>query len=157
MVKKCEICFKNPSSIVLNCKTPFGVESFCLCMKCALQRDCVVLEDKPTSEVNAIIASVRQEVKKSEKIACPECGTTLRQICAQHRTGCANCYKFFKKEIKSFTSRLNDPVEEELERLKYEMELAVQKEDYETAAVLRDNMKKILDNNDVSGENDEVV
>lgn len=157
MIKKCEICFKNPSSIVLNCKTPFGSERFYLCMKCALQKDCVVLDDKPLPEVDAIIASVRQEVKKTEKIVCPECGTNLRQIGASHRAGCANCYKFFKRQIGSFTNRLINPEEEELEKLKLQMNRAVEIEDYETAAVLRDKIKKILDNGDFLGENDDVV
>lgn len=86
---------------------------------------------------------------------CPACGFRLENFRASGRLGCADCYSVFADEI-SADMQLVDTAEQQgspddtespaLRRSKLEQQLqaAIDREDYETAATLRDELKKLL-------------
>lgn len=85
-----------------------------------------------------------------EDQACPDCGWTLRDLRQTSRFGCPNDYDVFGKHVTELLDRLQghvrhcDPSEEsELDRLAAEMREAVDKEQYETAARLRDRIREL--------------
>lgn len=104
---------------------------------------------------------------------CPSCGTSLREIQTGKvvRIGCGDCYRFFKKklypliaacqkgatkhigkkpgQVKPITESIEspeikplDPIEEK-RKLEAELEKAVQAEEFEKAAGLRDKIREI--------------
>lgn len=92
--------------------------------------------------------------------ACPLCGTTLSQIRRNGKFGCSTCYDTFsplldltpyvgkgyeeKREEKPEEPKAapsGDPAEKELNTLKAQLKKAVADEDYEKAAVLRDQIR----------------
>jgi len=99
--------------------------------------------------INNIIKH-KQEVKKTVK-TCATCGTTIQDIANTSRIGCPDCYTTFKEELKPFIMNFHkaykhigkSPKRIDNKDLKKALEEAVKKEDYELAAKLRDDIKKL--------------
>ena len=91
---------------------------------------------------------------------CPRCGKTLRQIREDGRFGCSQCYESFGRELdlKPFIGNgykgeplsggapaekeTKESPEQEIARLKEELQKAVAAEAYEKAAALRDEIRQ---------------
>lgn len=97
---------------------------------------------------------------------CSKCGTSFDEIAKSGRIGCAECYKTFHDEIAPLIERLHGrtrhtgkvankqyekteaKVNTEIEKLKKEMQSAVDRQDYEHAAAVRDQIKKLEGKNE---------
>ncbi len=80
---------------------------------------------------------------------CPACGFTLEDYRRTSRLGCPDCYSFFAREFASLSTAQADapgddndapPSREKLER---QLREAIEREDYESAARLRDELKAL--------------
>lgn len=90
---------------------------------------------------------------------CSVCGTTLRDVLLRHRVGCAHCYDSFAPSIGRLlkfhyrTDRHHDRLPVRLQRyrnlllereaLQHRLTLAVESEDFESAAEIRDRIGQI--------------
>lgn len=92
---------------------------------------------------------------------CPGCGMTFRELAAEGMAGCAKCYETFAEELEPTVSRLRarntaghigriparfrEKLEgkRKIEALEAEQKEAVKNENYERAAELRDELKKL--------------
>ncbi len=90
---------------------------------------------------------------------CSVCGMTLDEFSKGGKLGCANCYNTFKSALESVFKRVHGGIyhngkmphsvgggirsKRELETLRGDLLRAVQKEEYEEAAVLRDKIKAL--------------
>ena len=101
------------------------------------------------------------EADESEKmLSCPQCGTTFDRIQKSGRMGCAACYRALSPLTGKILQRLGGirqyeptdkqsnetPIsleEERIQKLKSELVQAVQTENYEQAAVLRDEINAL--------------
>lgn len=100
--------------------------------------------------------------RKGSDRACPECGMTWAEFRQHGRFGCARDYEVFSKEIDRLLKRIHgsteytgkspggDPVQggrvmNEVERVRQALDEAVQHENYEEAARLRDEMYRLKD------------
>ncbi len=90
---------------------------------------------------------------------CPVCGMTLAEFTRKGRMGCGKCYDVFRRQAKTMlqkihgtslhttqnaqeTTKENAPTEKtELDILKEKLAKAISEENYEQAAVLRDQIK----------------
>lgn len=98
--------------------------------------------------------------------ACPLCGSTLADISGSGRLGCEECYDVFSDALDPYLKRMYGnaahtgrvpksagsqiKARRELERLKNEMNTAVQAQEYEKAAKLRDEIKHLEGGGDQS-------
>jgi protein arginine kinase activator len=89
---------------------------------------------------------------QSTDITCPDCGMTLSKFRALGRFGCAKDYELFKvgpflEKIHGTSVHMGKAPEassdDKLKRLKKDMEAAVKSENYEKAASIRDEIKKL--------------
>ena len=96
--------------------------------------------------------------KKSTR-CCPGCGFAFDDLKKTGRLGCSECYEFFRKEIKnnlggmhkgtSHTGRVPEGMLEafeqrqRMEQFQHDLDEAIHSEDYEKAAALRDEIKKL--------------
>jgi protein arginine kinase activator len=87
---------------------------------------------------------------------CPVCGTRLRDIRSSRRVGCSSCYETFGREIRKILHiKDGEKVHKgklprsvlsfktffiDRENLKIQLEVALDNEDYEKAAELRDKI-----------------
>tara|TARA_Y100000034_G_scaffold134066_1_gene201505 strand:- start:11329 stop:11982 length:654 start_codon:yes stop_codon:yes gene_type:complete len=98
--------------------------------------------------------------KKKEKPPCPACGMTVAEISEHKKLGCPHCYKHYGKELEAVLesvhgdtvhvgkvpkNKMKEPKpepEDIITRLTRKMDAAVAKEDYEAAAIIRDELMK---------------
>ncbi len=106
----------------------------------------------------------------TEKLVCNECGMTYEEFVDTGKFGCGNCYNIFSKKIDPILKNIHtgsthvgrkgkintthtslkkealtqDNIKEnnELEKLKQNLKLAIKEERYEDAAKIRDEIKK---------------
>ncbi len=102
----------------------------------------------------SLLGETRQPV-----LRCPKCGLTYESFQEIGRLGCASCYKTFRNKLVPLLRRIHGntkhggkvpskvgrelKVERELEKLKFELENAVRKEEYEKAAQIRDRIREL--------------
>ena len=108
--------------------------------------------------VKGIIAAYAGElVGELAKLACPYCGTKYMEFRSKGRLGCPADYEVFQKGIMPMLSRIHGSTEHkgkcpqrgsnasgpkaEMIRLRRELQTAVEREDYEQAAQLRDKIR----------------
>lgn len=92
-------------------------------------------------------------------LQCSHCGMTVNEFKSTGRLGCANCYATFEAQILPIIKKVQGSAEHtgkapagmdrkfnkrrQIELLKEKINDAIQKEDYEQAAVLRDQIKSL--------------
>jgi len=97
---------------------------------------------------------------------CPSCGMSLAEFRASGRFGCPNDYKVFSDQLKPLLEKIQHDVrhvgkvpvhageelreKNELVRLRRELERAVQREEYERAAQVRDEIRKLSGGDDAN-------
>jgi len=113
----------------------------------------------PSSPAKAAAAAEGQPAEKATSEPCPVCGITFSEFRASGRLGCHHDYEHFKRGLipllekihhaSQHRGRVPSRVGERLERERlltdYEKDLseAVEREDYERAAELRDRIREI--------------
>ena len=94
---------------------------------------------------------------KREEYVCPSCGTTGDEFLRTGFVGCSDCYKEFAPLIMPVIRRMQgdvshvgkvpagveNSVSTEYERLKKELEKAIELEEYEQAGIIRDRMRQL--------------
>ena len=104
------------------------------------------------------LGQASEEMQKLDQRACPQCGITFFEFRNQGRLGCPHDYVFFEKELLPLIANIHGETEHkgkrphrgqstdqhsEIIRLRREMKEAVEKEDYEKASKLRDDIRRI--------------
>jgi protein arginine kinase activator len=88
---------------------------------------------------------------------CPVCGTTEGEVSKTAQVGCPKCYETFRNLLDPYIRRVQgsdthvgatpakgpDLKDSEVEKLKKELQQAVEKQEYEQAAKIRDEIKKL--------------
>lgn len=99
-----------------------------------------------------------KQVQAAEK-KCPDCGLTFREFAANGMAGCPKCYETFAKELEPTISKLHGKsthtgrvpakfrekldLRNKIEALEAEQQNAIRDENYERAAEIRDELKKL--------------
>lgn len=162
----CELCNKREAAVLIK-KVENGkkIEHY-LCEKCASQISQPginidkVQEDifSSISDMLAGFSSLGDYETEPDKITskkCPGCKLTFKKFQNTGRFGCWKCYETFSDELGPLLKRLQGSTQHagkhppgkekhnQINRLQEELEEAVQTEDYERAAVIRDKIKEI--------------
>ncbi|MBQ9131365.1 MAG: UvrB/UvrC motif-containing protein [Clostridia bacterium] len=183
----CEKCKKRTATVFYNENMNGKIRSFSLCGDCAAKlREKGELQDL-TSMVNSfadpfsamqkdffngffgipILKSVPEERK------CPTCGFTYAKIAKSGGVGCPDCYATFQPELAGLIHSLHGSTAhtgsipsryrarreraEQLKKLRSQLQERIHEEDYEQAAVLRDEIHKLEAGNDKEVKNDGMV
>lgn len=159
---KCENCGKNEATITYNQNINGKVTSINLCEDCARALNIFSGLDDIFSPMILDLGYILPE-----EVKCEKCGYTLSKYRETGLFGCDECYKTFKKEIDEILLRLqgknrnivskrleNKNKVEEKEKvletkedkvwlLKKKLQKLVEEENFEEAANVRDEIKKI--------------
>ena len=100
----------------------------------------------------------RAEPNLAGTVKCPACGFTYNDFKKMGRLGCSECYEVFKKQLEPLLKRIHGanrhigkvPLTvgktvkdaQTLQELKMQMERAIQSEEFEKAAVIRDKIRQ---------------
>lgn len=166
----CQDCNKREASIHLTQIINNEKIVLNLCKSCAEKRGFHSPFEQvpfPLAEiVTGMIGPLKPKSKGKSKtedrpdLRCPRCGLTFSEFGKVGRLGCAGCYDTFRVELTDLLRRIHgsaehrghiaetpsqdlQPLREE-KRLKDELKKAIESEDFEMAAELRDRIKQIV-------------
>jgi len=167
---KCEICGKRES--VVHVQQAIGNETvdIHLCEVCAHERGISKRKDKIDLSLTQLLTgllSVKRTAEEGEETGeCPTCGLSISEFRKDGRLGCPDCYLSFASNIRGVHKRLSGMTRHrgklpdklltykelliDRESLRSRLDDAVKQEDYETAAVIRDQIRA-LESRDESG------
>ena len=152
----CENCKENVATVFIEQISGGQKTELCLCQECSLNFHSPLFLD--TLLKGLLLGSVIKPETQEKDIECV-CGMKLSELRTQGKVGCATCYKTFKKELTAIFKNIQWSQEHtgklpeknakglvrkrEITRLREELRAAVEVEEYETAAKLRDRIKMI--------------
>ena len=174
----CEKCKKRTATVFYNENINGKTRSYSLCGECAAKlREKGELQDitsmigsfaDPFSQLHDDLFGgffgIPAQVGIAEAKKCPSCGTTFSEIAESGKVGCPECYETFGDELANLihsvhgttTHTGNVPARhrakrqrgERLKELKKQLKEALDQEAYEHAAELRDEIRKLENEND---------
>lgn len=178
----CEKCKKRTATVFYNENINGKVCSYSLCGECAARlhekgeiRDITSMIGSfadPFSELqdhffSGFFGLPSQKALHTER-KCPDCGSSYHEISASGRVGCARCYDTFADELSRSIQSIHGTTShtgavparerakkergEYIKSKKEELQDAVRREDYESAARLRDEIRQ-LEQTDEKEEN----
>lgn len=157
-MKKCRRCSK-PATLHITEIHEGTVQKIHLCESCAgeyLQNPA-----QESDDVEALLESVEGEEPDEEvdEAVCPNCGITYREFRKQGRLGCPHDYVAFADQLLPLLENIHESTQHcgkfpkrapdasqkqyELIKLRNDLRIAVEKEDYEAAARLRDEIRQL--------------
>ncbi len=158
----CDICGKNESTVHLTEIINNEVTKLNLCESCAREKASEMEEHFGLSDLLAGLAdlgSTTVESEVPESVKCPSCGFTYQNFKKSGRLGCSECYEAFKKQLVPLLKRIHGADRHvgkvplmigktvkdtrTLQEFKMKMEKAIQAEEFEEAARLRDKIKEL--------------
>ncbi|MFT5523603.1 MAG: protein arginine kinase activator [Pirellulaceae bacterium] len=105
------------------------------------------------------VGQTAEELARLDQVVCPICGITFYEFRHQGRLGCPHDYTCFEDELEPLIVNIHGETthtgkrpkrvaasvdrQTELIRMRREMKEAIDREDYETASVLRDQIRSI--------------
>jgi len=128
-----------------------------LCQQCALEQGIEVDATLESNPLTGFLALLEQHPATAG--ACPGCGATLEDYRTSGRLGCARCYAAFAGPLRDLLRRIHGaavhtgsrPASDEnsltaearREGLRSQLRRAIDHEQFERAAVLRDQLREI--------------
>ncbi len=158
-MKACDLCGKGEGTIRVRQLDKDGkATDIMICAECARARG---LSDVEKLKANAaeIITDLKSRIDEGDaKLICTSCGLSYAEFKKQGRLGCAECYTAFHDQLLPLIRRIHDAVQHvgrtasggrkqaqvrmNIQKLRDALSGAIQDEDYEKAAALRDQLKR---------------
>ncbi len=160
----CQGCKEHEASVHLTQIVNNEKTILSLCKDCAAKKGFHSPLDNvpfPLSEIlSGLVQQEHLEGKETvEDLNCPNCGLTFDVFIQQGRFGCGECYRAFRSRLEPIMRKIHGsslhkgklpasetnemlPIREE-ERLEKELKKAVETEDFERAADLRDKLMTV--------------
>ena len=161
---KCQYCEKPATFHITELTEPTGPQVMHLCEEHArgfLQKEAT----NPTASIAGALAKqlnlgqTKQELAELDQKECPVCGISFFEFRNTGRLGCPFDYTHFAEDLEPLLINIHDSTEHSGKRprraaasadsqaqmiqLRREMEEAIEREDYERASEIRDDLKRI--------------
>ena len=157
----CELCKQSQATVHLTEIVNDQMTELHLCESCANQKGTQVESHFGLADLLSELAdfSKTQEPEEVAGKACPSCGMSYEDFRKVGRLGCAQCYQTFKRSLGSLLKRIHGSpmhlgksparlikpakAKSELAELKRKLGSAIEKEEFEEAARLRDKIRRM--------------
>ena len=157
----CEACKQNQATVHLTEIVNEQMSELHLCEACANQKGAQVESHFGLADLLSELAdfSKTPEAEDVATKACPSCGMTYDDFRKVGRLGCAQCYQTFKRSLGGLLKRIHgSPIhlgksparlvkpakaKTELADLKKRLSRAIDQEEFEEAARLRDQVRRM--------------
>ena len=158
---KCQSCGENEATVHWTEITGSQKQERHLCEECAQAQNIPVQKSVTLGGFlqQLLQQKAAQEFSQGGNTTCPTCGMSYIEFRSSGRLGCPNDYDVFREGLMPLLERLQDGVrhcgkvpasagrglraQNEMIRLRRDLERAIQREDYEVAARLRDQVKEL--------------
>jgi protein arginine kinase activator len=160
---RCKICGKRPATIHYTEIVNNKIVTFDLCVECAEEKG-IEVQKGGSYGLGDLVAelidgTVRDETSKIGRVRCPECGYQFSDFRNIGRLGCPECYRSFEAQLQPLLRHIHGgtihggktPVRlsergswgPSIIQLRDELARAIEGEDYERAAELRDEIRRL--------------
>ncbi|WP_020006462.1 UvrB/UvrC motif-containing protein [Salinicoccus albus] len=161
---KCESCNEREATIHISKGSGLGKTERFLCEQCANAS----FEDEfsypdDSFNIHQLLKSLSQQQPKRQerkRQQCETCGSTIESIVHNGKFGCPDCYRTFDRQVPEIITRVQShqtehvgkvpkksqsqiKVKRELEQLKGKLSALVESQEFEQAAVVRDEIKAL--------------
>ncbi len=161
----CESCGEVEATIHITQTVNGQTKRIHLCSKCAAEGGHLPWTVSSTLPVGSLLGGLAQVDKSaqvgSSEVVCPGCGLSYRDFSQGGFFGCAECYKTFEATLDPLLKRIQGdtvhrgklPAEAshaiegpgKEARLREELQRAIEAEEYERAAEIRDEIRELED------------
>jgi protein arginine kinase activator len=159
----CQFCKKREATIHVTNVESSKVRAIHICQQCAEERGIDELKKSNfamTDFVAGLFDSAFAAAEKDTSLdSCPNCGTSYSAFQEVGRLGCSQCYEFFQKQLIPLLRSIHGntrhlgkvpqrysrqvSLRRKVRELQEQLELAIQLEQFERAAELRDEIRKL--------------
>jgi protein arginine kinase activator len=161
---KCDLCNEKEATVHLTEIINGEIQKLHICEECAKKKGKEMqahfgLSDLLSSLMDFEPSIPQSAAQKKTAVKCPVCGMTYYDFQKTGRLGCGRCYKTFEKELGALLRKIHGserhigkmPLggketledQQEIMKMKKELEDLAAKEEFEKAAVLRDKIKEL--------------
>ena len=164
---KCQKCGANNANTHIKTIVNGEFKEYDLCSECAKQMGYTNVFGDIENEFSNFLGSFFGNVlpARTQATRCEFCGSSYSDIAKSGHVGCANCYSVFGEQLLPSIRRIHgntahcgknsgktekqsikpqeETKEQKLERLKSELDKAVQEQNFEHAAELRDKIREM--------------
>lgn len=160
----CDLCNKADASVHLTEIVNSQIMELHLCQECARKKAGDIQKQISMADFVGGLAGAADELSKTPaiKIVCPNCGLTYDDFKKKGRLGCSHCYVAFKQQLLPLLKKIHGAAqhmgkvpqslgegvieERKVKELRERLSRAIQLEEYEEAARIRDMIKDIEKN-----------
>ncbi len=157
----CDVCKNKNADISVEQSIGSNVKHIFLCRDCAKKWGLEMFPENLDISITKLLNKYDKNKKNEELnyLSCPYCGKKLSEIQKDKKIGCINCFLCFKSEITNilrkvktnikYTGKVQNAVPKEFSQklsileLKQKLQKALNAEEYEQAALLRDELKAL--------------
>ena len=157
----CDICGKNPATVHLTEIVDDQMTELHLCEECARQKSIQMEQQFGLSDLLAGLAEFEKPALQKEAVLlkCSNCDLTYTDFKKIGRLGCSECYSTFRKYLGPLLKRIHgsslhlgkSPLKVtkalkkkiDLSSLRYELQKAIEREAFEEAAKIRDQLREL--------------
>lgn len=153
----CQNCKKHTATVHLTDLIGGEKQERHLCEACASKEGVMIKQHVSINDVLNSFLMCQAGIQELSKVKCPECGLSFVEFKSQGLLGCPNDYDAFGESLDSVIQRAQDghthhtgkspgevvvidPLQQQRLDLQRELRAAVESEDYERAARLRDQI-----------------
>jgi protein arginine kinase activator len=164
MPKPCQNCQKNQATVHLTEIQDNRMTELHLCQSCAEEKGLNSVPATPKFSIGELLANMVDGMSTTEEervgpVQCPSCGMHYSTFRETARLGCADCYQAFGAKLRPLLRRIHGSTrhvgklpahdgtvvtpQRQVQRLHDELLRAVEREEFERAAEIRDRIKTL--------------
>ena len=153
----CQLCNQARAIVLVTDLMPEKRERH-LCEDCAVKEGVIIKQQPTTNEILQQFIKHKVSLGRGEDVTCPKCSLTFREFQVKGQLGCAHDYTAFQNLLLPLIKSAHEGAEHhvgkvpptadetvrrqtQLLRLRNELQEAVEQENYELAAGLRDKIR----------------
>ena len=160
----CQICGKNPAVVHFTEIHDNTMSEIHVCERCAEEKGLHTPATKQKFDIADLIAGMMDSMTNTEeqrvgRVQCPRCALLYSSFKETGRLGCPECYQAFQFQLRPLLRRIHGDTRHkgkvpardgagashsrQMQRLYDELQRAVEREEFERAAELRDEIKRL--------------
>jgi protein arginine kinase activator len=169
---RCENCGRNESAIQLTQVENNEMRVLHLCEECAAERGVEIDAQKPNAPLADFLAQIGKVPDAPNLGRCPSCGMTAAHLRQAGRLGCTVCYSHYDEHLRGLLRRLHGSTKHvgkvvvssgsgdsqwtaRIMSLRRSLQRAVEAEDFEFAASIRDQLRHLESTEPITSRDDE--